>query len=299
MKKTLSVLAFGAVLLGLVACSSHQPKLPASKAKSLLTEELDRQNAAGYANIPIGYFECNDDATRLSLRQLAACELITYSCERVQKPERVKKTRRVKRTSYWSSYYETESYWVNDTVTAYFVTTALTEKGRKLVVDSIPEPEPTDDVKDLRLDKEFDLSGYPEAKVDPVEFPGMASASPLEEEGMTEMPSGDEEMGEDVPGEVTSNVVVDDRSAYERAKANESVEQVTVKAYEIDVVKVRNIIVSTTPNVTATAEAVLEYSDVNPVGRIVKKVYEGQRFLEKGIEFVYYQDKKWAIKDVE
>lgn len=298
MKKMLSVLAFVAVFLGLSSCTSYEPKLPASKAKSLLKKELARVNASGYASIPIGYFECNDDETRYALRQLAACELITYSCERVQKPERVKKTRRVKRMSYWSSYYDTETYWVNDTVTAYFVTTALTEKGQKLVVDSIPEVEPTDDIKDLRLDKKNDLSVYPESKVDPVEFPG-ATSTPLEEEGMMEMPGGDEEVEYAESSEVSSSAVFDERSAYERAKANESIEQVNVKAYEVKVVKVRNIIVTRTPTITASAEAVMEYTDVTPFGRVIKKVYDGQRFLEKDLSFVYYQDKKWAVKDID
>ena len=40
----------------------------------------------------------------------------------------------------------------------------------------------------------------------------------------------------------------------------------------------------------------MEYDDVTPVGRILGKVHNDERFLLENIDFKYYQDKGWVVK---
>lgn len=294
MKKNITLIAAALTVLCLTSCCNNEPTLSASKAKSLAQNEMARLNSnVGIANVPIGYFECNDPDTRYALRQLAACEMITYSCERVQKPDRVRKARRVQR-GYYYTYYDTEYYWVNDTVTTYFVTTALTEKGQKLLADTDFEIKPTDDEKELKLDFTPDTDNLPESSVTYDEF-GEGAPDPEMTEG------GPEEELDEEPAELASTATAnaDTRNAYERAKAKEAVEMVAVKAYIIKIVKARNIVVSTLPAPTAKAELVMEYTDVTPFGRVLNHVYNGQRRLEKEVSYVYYQDKKWVLDDID
>ena len=285
------------MMVTIASCSGgNSQELSASTAKSLLQKEMKRMHAdQDYAKVAVGYYECNDDAVRLKLRKLAASEMVTYSCERIQKPERVKKTRRVQRQGYFYSYYDTESYWVNDTVTTYFVTVALTEKGQKLVVDSIPDAEPTDDVKEMKLDFEPDMSKFPESSVPEVEFAdeNQGQATDVEE-------PGDEDFGaEDVSFSAAPAGNGSEASAYELAKAKESVTTVNVKSHVNKIVKVRNIVVESVPAAHATGEVLLEVNDATPFGRILNGAYDGTRNVWKDVTFVYYQDKKWKVGDIE
>ena len=284
------------VALCMVSCSDSPDSLSASKAESLVKKELKRQNGLeGAAHITVGYFECNDDATRYIYRQLAANGLVNYSCEKIMKPERVWKTRQVLRNSYWGSYTTTEGYWANEEVPTYFVTVTLTDKGQKLVYEA-KDIEPTDDEKELRLDYEIDLSKYPEAAVDYVEFPETV-------EEVKETVAVEEEVEEPYYEEVTdyaeteeadnSNARTPQKTAYEIAKEKENYENVMLKAYELDIVKARNVM--KTGDFSATAEVVFEYDDVTPVGRILLNVYEGQRFLMSNVSYKFYQDKGWIV----
>lgn len=294
MKKTITFLVAVVTLLCVTSCCRNEQTLPPSKAKALAQKEMVRLNAnLSYAEVPIGYFECNDADMRYFLRQLAACEMITYSCERIQKPDRVKKTRRVQRYFYYYSYYDTETYWVNDTVTTYFVTTALTEKGEQLLADLDIKAKPTADDKDMRYDMELNLESYPESSVEYMEFP-----EPTEEPDTLAADVVEEAQK---PAELSPSAVPakDTRNEYERAKDREDYVMKTVKAYGLKIVKARNIVVSHIPSTTAVAELVMEYTDVTPFGRVLKHVYNGQRELEKGVEYVFYQDKKWVVKDID
>lgn len=271
MKKILTIAVAAVAVLCLVSCGCKTNTLKASKAKSLINKEMCRVHEDQVTQIvPIGYFECNDNSVRFTLRKLAANELITYSCEPIQKVRR-----------YWGRM---------DTTTVYFVTTALTEKGQKLVAGELEE-EPTADIKELQLDREFDRSKFPEANVPEIEFPETGGAEEVATEaadydgydGYQPDYSGDEE----------------EMSAYDRAKRKENVEPVTVNAYKMKVVKVRNIRLTNDNATTATAEAIIEATDVNPFGRIVANVDEGKRELVKHITFVRYEDKGWQLDDID
>ena len=290
MKKNITVLMFAAMALMFASCCKENPTLSASKAKSLFKKEMARMHFdEGYATLQVGYYECNDHDTRYVLRQLAANEVITYQCERVKKPARVKKSRRVQR-GYYYTYYETEYYWVSDTIDTYFVTVALTEKGKALQVAELPKPEPSRDEKDLDVALKIDSTQLPELNVKYVEFPDEELAIANEEAGAPEDVPEEYDMSSATPGEST---------AYDRAKAKESIEEVYVKSHEIKIVKARNIAVDNSDVPSATAEIVYEYKNVTPFGRIMNKFVEGSRHLAEGVVYQYYQDKKWVVKKID
>ena len=71
-----------------VSCSDSPDELSASKAEKLVKKEMKRLNqlVQGYT-VTTGYYECNDADIRYKYRQLAANDLITYKCDKVEKPE--------------------------------------------------------------------------------------------------------------------------------------------------------------------------------------------------------------------
>lgn len=287
MKKYFSVLLACIAMVCFISCSDDPNSLSASQAKKLFKKECSqkKQLEVGY-NLQTGYYECNDDALRYQLRQLQANDIITYSCEKVQKIERVQKSRRVQRNNGWWSYWDTEYYWTNDTTITYFVTVGLTDKGKKLVMED-EEIDPTDDEKDLDVD-EPDVTKYPEYDISYEEFPEVVRdvAEAVEEVVDTfaaEPPAYDY----DEPAEETTL----ERSDYDKAKGKETIDEVRLLAYVLDIVKARNIY--KTGDFTAKAEMVIEYDEVTPVGRIYFSVYEGQRFLASDINFKFLMDKGW------
>lgn len=267
MKKHFVILVAFVAALCMISCDEGSESLSASTAKKVLKKELVRLNELEKSlGVQIGYFECNDNDARYQLRQLAANDLITYKCEKVQKV--------------------IKGYWRNDTTNTYFVTTALTEKGQMLVAEE-KEVEPTEDEAELKNDEDFDWSQFPEASVDYQEFPEIEK--PVSEETVLEPEDGvydDYDYDSDVPQE--------ELSAYDKAKAKESYDYVKLNAYEIEIVNARNI--EKTGDFTASCEFVLEYDNVTPVGRILGKVHDGERFKADEINFKYYQDKGWVVK---
>lgn len=273
-----------------VSCGDSPDSLSPSTAKKLIKKELKRINQLdSYSKVQIGYFECNDNDLRYKYRQLAANEIITYQVKKVMKQERVKKTRIKK--GYWGNY--KENYWTNEFVPVYFVTTALTEKGKKLVYEE-KEIEPSEDEKELRLDFEVDKSKFPEASVKEQEFPD-ETASQTEN---AEKEEADEPEEYDEPedyGEPEGDYeYVKDAPEYDKEKANEKYEEVSLLANSWSIEKARNVL--KTGDFTATAEILFEVEKATPVGRILDGRYNGQRVLMKGQRFVFYQDKGWTFE---
>ena len=50
-----------------------------------------------------------------------------------------------------------------------------------------------------------------------------------------------------------------------------------------------------TGDYTASAEILLEYENVTPVGRIIRGVYDGQRILVESVDYTYFEDKGWRV----
>ena len=301
MKKQFAFLVAFVTALCLISCGESSDTLSTSTAKKVFEKESTRLNRLeGTAQIPTGYFECNDDDVRFKLRQLAANGIVNYSCEKVEKIEKVRKSRRVQRGGYFYSYWDTEYYYANETVETYFVSVTLTEKGKELVIEE-KEIEPTEDEAELKNDEDFDWNQFPEASVDYQEFQQevMMKNQELTKEPEPEVDSiaviDEDYTDEEQPAEeVKETKPTKELSAYEKAKAKEEVEMVTLKAYGLNIVKARNI--EKTGDYTATCEFVLEYENVTPVGRIYHSVHDGQRFLVENITFKYLLDKGWIMK---
>lgn len=302
MRKHLYLILTLAAMLCIVSCSESSDSLSDSTAKSLVKKEFERLNRMdGSYAIQTGYFECNDNQMRYLYRQLAANDLITYKCDKVKKTERVQKTRKVTRYGFWGyKYTDTERYWVNEDVDTYFVTIELTEKGKKLIAEE-KEVEPSDDDKEMKYDMEVDNSKFPESKVQEDEFAEPAPPAPAEVEEVVEVDTvaADsvavaEEIAPQPEPQPQPKANEKKKSEYELAKEKESIEVVLLKAYEIKIIKARNIL--KTGDYSAVAEIVAEYTNVNAVGRIFGGLSEGGRFLLDNISYVYYQDKGWQVK---
>lgn len=285
MKKLSFVLLALVAAVCFVSCGDSPDRLEPSRAKKLAKKELLRTHGnESSATVSVGYYECNDNDDRLKLRQLAANDIVSYSCEIVKKMERVKKTRRVQ-AGYYYRYWTTESYWVDEEVNTFFVKVALTEKGQKLVFEE-KEAEPSEDEKDLKKDKEIDLSKFPEFTVEETEFPQLAKKAE-----QAEVTEGDEDGVMDDEMYAEEDAAAQNQSAYDKAKAKETIEKVELKAFELKVVKAINV--RTLENGTGKATILMEYTDVTPVGRIMLDRYNGQRFTIDDLNFAYYEDKGW------
>ena len=294
MKKLSSLLLILVAALCLTACSDSPDSLGASKAKKLFKKEMARTHRLeGFANVRTGYYECNDNEDRYKLRQLAANDIVTYKCDVVKKTERVRKKRRVQ-AGYYYRYWTTESYYVNEEVDTYFVTVELTEKGRALLYEP-QEAEPDEDTKELKLDQEIDLSKYPEYKVEAEEFskPAAQAEAPAVVETPDTVAAYEESEEAFQPDEPATEAVDSKASAYDKAKAKEKYEDVMLKAFELDVIKARNV--CKTSDNTAKAQILMEYEDVTPVGRVMMGVYDGQRFVSPTLHYTYFEDKGWQL----
>ena len=263
MKKHFAILVAFITAMCMISCSESSDTLSASTAKKLYKNECERLNTLEQGQeIETGYYECNDNDYRYKLRQLAANDLVTYSCEKIKK---IKKR-----------------YYRNDTIDTYFVTVALTENGQKMIFEE-KEVEPTEDEAELKNDEEFDWSQFPEASVKFEEFPEIVK---VQEEGdYLEVGDDNNYYDEFQPDE--------EPSAYDKAKAKENKETVKLKACCYNIVKARNI--EKTGDYTASCEFIVEYEDVTPVGRIFLEVYNGKRFRIKDAEFKFYEDKGWVL----
>lgn len=298
MKKILSFFVAILVLGTLVSCGNDRDNLSACKAKRLYQKELKRtHNHVAAIEIPTGYFECNDEGSRTQLRQLEANGLITYSCTPVVCMDRVQRSRSVYKYDYWyGGYYDTEYYYVWDTTYRYFVNVTLTDAGQKLVYER-PEIKPTKEDEELREDFEVNADQYPEAQVGPEQFPHMASnnADNAVQEDTTAV-------SEEAYAEEADTVAYESEPAgkayaneYDRNKAKEHVETVALRAAEVKVFKARNIAVgSRDDQPEGSAQILMEYHNVTPVGRIFAHVYNGQRFMIQA-HYVYFEDKGWKL----
>lgn len=285
-------------MMALASCGGGTDTISKSKAKRILNKEMTRTHQdMFYGKLPVGFFECNDNDVRYQLRQLAANDIITYNCTKVMKTERVRHSRQVQQ-GFFYTYYTTEYYYTNEKVPTYFVEVALTDKGRKIVVDSIPEV--VDPLEADLKQPDIDYDNFPESKVDPDEFPEPpAAVKPIaatESEEYEPVPP-EEGLDDFDPEEVSEQVVNtnSDNREYDQAKAREHVEEVIVIAGENKLVKVRNIRVGSHRSEGAQCEVVLERANVTPFGRIYGHMYNGQRILAKA-RFIYYEDRGWVVK---
>ena len=255
--------------------------LPESTIHKIVTEELEKENLlTRYTPFKVGYYEENDDDDRYELRKLAAAGVITYDVKRIEEKVRIWDGYEMDdRTYRWVDKYKTVSEY------RYFVTTELTDAGKKLMVYSIPRYEEKPD-KYLTPPPH---QSFPEDTVsrkenwgDEVETP-KASSSSVSNTVKSNNSSGTEPK-RDEP-----------KTEYEKEKAREHTTDMWVKTHSLKVMDARNILVK---DGEAMAIVIVDYKDVTPFGRILKYNREGEHEVFK-VSFQYWQDLGWTVEELD
>lgn len=255
--------------------------LPESTIHKIVTEELEKENLlTRYTPFKVGYYEENDEDDRYELRKLAAAGVITYDVKRIEEKVRVWDGYEMDdRTYRWVDKYKTVSEY------RYFVTTELTDAGKKLMVYSIPRYEEKPD-KYLTPPPH---QSFPEDTVsrkenwgDEVETP-KASSSSVSNTVKSNNSSGTEPK-RDEP-----------KTEYEKEKAREHTTDMWVKTHSLKVMDARNILVK---DGEAMAIVIVDYKDVTPFGRILKYNREGEHEVFK-VSFQYWQDLGWTVEELD
>lgn len=280
MNSTLSLA--GALLMGvafLSACGGNSKEFNASSAEKAIEKSQALQDSASTVNLLTGYYELNDADARLKLRQLAANEMLTYSAEQI------------------NEYIPASYYRPARTREHIFVTVALTEKGKKYVVEQPIKSE----YKDL-LKNEPSTKTFPESTVAADEQIKLVNPPTAEQNGEVETDGPMDE--NDVPNvgyesEGSSSASAKASTPYEKAQKRANSNKLNMLAMQLKVYKVLNL--RNTEEMMkegkATCEAILEYDDVTSFGRIIGGITEGNRFRAENLKFNYYNDKGWALEE--
>lgn len=321
MKKTFIVCAL--IAGGLFSsCSDNPDSLSSGKIESLVEDMLESSGQKqGYIQIPVGYYELNNIETRYQLSRLSAAGLITYKVERYNWWNKILQINNIWGESYGSENFSEEKH--------IMVRVELTEEGKKLMVDSIPYPEPVLD-KEM-LQPEVNLADFPENKITrsnyvktfenwpEIPYPKSTSStnihkdeSALEQEVESvktvlknEMEAFEdnneylkqiEEYRNSDKYEVLS-MDLETSTKYEAAKGKEKKQIVTMKAYKLEVEKARFIqVINSDEGIHAIAEVIVQYSDVTPVCRAWSQIYNETRLCAP-VTLVYYNDKGWILQE--
>lgn len=297
------------VSVSLESCSSDDSanlsKGTVEDAVSSLLEDGGLEKS--YCKIAEGYYEINSENARVALAKLAAAGVITYKVERFAWWNKCLQT-----GSYFGYYYGNKSYIYEE---HFMVDVALTDEGKKYVVDSIPMPEIKED-KDMKQ-PELDAN-LPENNYEKENWPKIPNPEAAEEE-TNEVA---EKVKEAVEDAYTSNVTslfeeleedktrnnaneaympmdINAKLKYEAAKKKENVNMLIMESSRIDVDKVRYIQTYINPETgisEARAEVIVEMKDVTVAGRVLDGKAEGTKLCTE-VHFVYYNDKGWVLQD--
>lgn len=322
MKKTFIVCTLIATAL-FSSCSDNPDSLSSGKIETLVEEMLVSSGQdQGYIQIPLGYYELNNIETRYQLSRLSAAGLITYKVERYNWWNKV-----LQINDFWGESYGSVNYSEEKHI---MVRVELTEEGKKLMVDSIPEPKPVLDEE--MLQPEVNLSEFPENKITrdnyvktfenwpaiPCPETGGSSNIHKDESSLKKDTEKSESAVEDEMEEAFEDnneylkqieeyrnsgkyevlsMDIETSSKYEAAKAKENKRIVAMKAYKLKVEKARFIqVVNTDEGVHATAEVIVQYSDVTPVCRAWRQIYNETRLCAP-VTLVYFNDKGWILQE--
>ena len=264
--------------------------------------------------IPVGTFECNDASVRHLLRQLDEAGIIDYKVTRYAWWEtgkkRVRVAYQVERQGYWYSYYDTEYRWENqeffDFQDHYIVNTKLTSKGKRLQVDSIPEPKIVDPELESKpidhskcswnrkdLSENWPVIENPFLKKEPAKQSADSLATPVVEntpEAVAVQETEAEPKDDGIKRQDEAQY-----KAYNEVKEN--VEMVILKANEYKAIVARNIYITEKDGLKyAHAEVIYTTSDTNDAARILMGKEDDQREADD-VKLVYYLDKGWVLCD--
>lgn len=322
MKKIFLVCA-SAIAFLLSACSDKPESLSSETIEDLVGTMLENSaKDQGVVPIQIGYYELNNMEARYQLSRLSAAGLITYSVECYDWWNKI-----LQINNYWGESFGSTNYSEEKHV---MVKVELTDEGKKLVVDSVPKPKKLVD-EDMKQ-PQIKLEDYPENKITRENYqktfenwpqvpnPEGVNSIYLHRDESTLAEEVVKKQKEYFEGE--KNYFEDDNeylkqierykkdrnyevlsmdiqtsTNYERAKQQEKKEIVIMKAYKLEVEKARFIqTFETETGLEATAEVIVQFTDVTPVGRACREVYEGFRLCSP-VSLVYYNDKGWVLKD--
>ncbi len=285
--KKLSLFKIGMIVVCMVcglsttSCSGN-----GELTKGNVENELERL-AYGELNFPhtvtlkTGYYEENSASARMELRQLASLGLLTYKAENILE---ITKSR----------------YWGTKKKDHIFVTVALTEEGKKFVMTDEEKEKMQEKIKKNAADQDMvnpnEDTEYPEDKVPnyetiPVVDDEDVSASPVVKGADTEYEGDMDRMTDADYAALEENP-----SSYEKAVAKISYDNVSMKAFNWEIYKVRNIYCTTNmlEEGKAEAEVIFEFVDVTPFGRVMSDKTEGEK-MKKDFQFVKYTD-GWKLK---
>ena len=309
--KYYSLLTVLAVVSLLSSCTFHSPDEISSRD---IVKEFNRQLEERVADISaltieVGTYECNDEAQRYLLRELEAAGLITYNVERLAWWEKEVSTKKRTYTEYerygWMSYPVEKTRWEESVdynfENHYIVTVALTDDGKNIVIDEMPEPAVDEDMEQPEVDSvnyawnKTDLSEvWPEIK-NP--FLKKEKTNETNEESYYKPDDSSASKPAQTAQEPKGNIKRIDEAQYRKYKALvESRTEVMLLAYKTEAQKARKIQISKSEDgiSKATAELIVEVVDVTNAGRITNEVEEGKKIIIP-VSLTYYLDKGWVI----
>lgn len=318
------IVAFALAMVFLLsACSGDSKSLSSGTVEDLVETMLENSGQdQGFIPIQIGYYELNNMDSRYQLSRLSAAGLITYKVECYDWWNKV-----LQISNYWGGSYGSTSYNEEKHV---MVRVELTDKGRKLVVDSIPQPE---ELIDKEMEQpQINEEDYPENKITRENYQKTFENWPQvpNPEGVNSMYVHRDESTlstENVKAKKSQSVErknyfednnqylkqveqyknsrnyevismdIQTSSNYANAKRQEKKDVVIMKTFKLKVEKARFIrTVETDAGLSATAEVIIRFSDVTPVGRAWQEVYDGCRLCAP-VRLTYYDDKGWVLSD--
>ena len=255
--------------------------LPESTIHKIVTEELVKENMlTEYTRFKVGYYEENDEDERFELRQLAATGVITYDVKRIEQKVRVWDGYEMDNRTYrWVDKYKTVSEY------RYFVTTELTDAGKKLMVYARPRYEEKPD-KYLTPPP---YQKFPEDTVSRKENWGDKEDAPKSSSSSASSSA----KSDNTP--FTESKKEEPKTEYEKEKAREHTTDMWVKTHSLKVMDARNILVK---DGEAAALVIVDYTDVTPFGRILRYHREGEHEVLK-VSFQYWQDLGWTVDELD
>lgn len=306
------VLLFGTAILALIitSCSSQtRDNLPSDVVEEAVEEQMKLNMLdQSYTMLQTGYFECNNENTRITLAKLAAAGVIEYKVERFAWWKK-----HLYAGNSFGTFYGGESYKFEE---HFMVSVKLTEEGKKFVVDSIPTPEKL--IDEALKQPEIDLTKLPENNYVAEHWPEIPcpenndaakDQAPADSEKAVEQVEQRSNLNDifatntpkEEPNTEQSSWVsldVDTELKYLAAIEKVNIESVIMKSSALEVDDVRFIQTFTHPEHGANyalAEVIVKTKDVTPAGRIIDHKYEGTKLCAT-VFFEYFNDKGWVLR---
>lgn len=299
MKKVLSFLTAGVILLGLTACSGEGSPLSKSSAKSALMKESVFAKDSQVANFSIGFQEIDENKFN-ELVVLKAAGVVDYTLESV-----VEYRKNTVWGGYWTGYY-TE----NVEVTHVFANVSLTPEGQKLVV-----AEPTKYRKDLaeilkanKDYKEFEpayLSVTDGTYQQLVSKKPAKAGEPVVEEIIEEYADADtavveEKVVEKAPAHNSNKTLKADskNAAYEAMVARVSTEEVNVLLGHYKLDRVSEILCNEEmfKEGKGSCKVYYKFVDKTPFGYVMGTP-KADSLMSATVKFIHYQDLGWIVAE--